>query len=235
MKLSKSDQAYILRWAKRVKAINALGGECNICKTKDIFVLDFHHCGAKEIEISRHLNHGGRWSTLNKEIKQCVLLCRNCHAEHHHKDGRASKKKTETLINLEKIECEECGYKGRNYASLDFHHLDGIKIFHLSDVFSRKKSVNVVLLKEEIEKCSVLCRNCHTKKHININKYKIYEQEILKRSEKQCEIRGNVSKIDVIKMLLGGMKQIEISRKIGCAKSTISRIVNNHIDSQLME
>jgi Zn finger protein HypA/HybF involved in hydrogenase expression len=56
--------------------------------------------------------------------------------------------------------CKKCN-ESRNYI-LDFHHLDPLqKDFNLGDAskYSFKK------IKTELEKCIVLCRNCHSEFH----------------------------------------------------------------------
>ena len=61
------------------------------------------------------------------------------------------------------LECEECGEN--HPACLDFHHIDpSKKSFSLGRI---NKFLCKKLIKEEIAKCSVLCANCHRKKHWN--------------------------------------------------------------------
>lgn len=51
--------------------------------------------------------------------------------------------------------CADCGYNGHHVA-LQFHHIDGNeKEFNVCNAKSIKQA------KEEIEKCIVLCANCH--------------------------------------------------------------------------
>ena len=90
MKYSKLDNNYALRWAKRIRAINILGGKCRECNNDNIFQLEFHHIdkNKKNANISDlftgNRKHSKRWSVVEKEIKKCFLVCRNCHAECHH-------------------------------------------------------------------------------------------------------------------------------------------------------
>ena len=54
--------------------------------------------------------------------------------------------------------CVECGYK-KHPAALDFHHRDpATKLFSLG---SKVHSYGKERIIEEIEKCDVLCANCH--------------------------------------------------------------------------
>ena len=42
MTVSKQDSNYALRWAKKIRAINLLGGECDICGNDNIFYWEYH-------------------------------------------------------------------------------------------------------------------------------------------------------------------------------------------------
>lgn len=57
--------------------------------------------------------------------------------------------------------CAICGYNKCAYA-LDFHH-DGDKEFDISIAVAGNRSINEV--KKEMEKCIVLCSNCHRELH----------------------------------------------------------------------
>lgn len=76
---------------------------------------------------------------------------------------------SETYLNGEDyynrmLESASCGNCGESYpAALDFHHADpDEKNFSIGNT---RTSTAPVLLKEESEKCVVLCRNCHAKHH----------------------------------------------------------------------
>lgn len=75
---------FILRWAKKYRAIENLGGKCVKCGESRIFALDFHHTNPNEKEfglgsIMRHKT----WKAIESELKKCIILCRNCHSIHH--------------------------------------------------------------------------------------------------------------------------------------------------------
>lgn len=60
-----------------------------------------------------------------------------------------------------RYECEVCGYD-KNTAALCFHHLDpSEKDFEITNA----KTASLAKLKIEIEKCVVLCSNCHMEEH----------------------------------------------------------------------
>jgi len=61
-----------------------MGGKCELCGyDKCIFALDFHHKGNKENNIAHIINNESKGKAL-KEIKNCLLVCANCHRELHH-------------------------------------------------------------------------------------------------------------------------------------------------------
>lgn len=67
--------------------IQKRGGKCEKCGyNKNISALEFHHLDPSKKEFtldSRNLERHSDEEIL-KEFDKCVLLCANCHAEHHH-------------------------------------------------------------------------------------------------------------------------------------------------------
>ena len=57
--------------------------------------------------------------------------------------------------------CKECGED--HPATLDFHHQDGEKTGNVSDLV--KDEYSIERIQEEIDKCIILCSNCHRKHH----------------------------------------------------------------------
>lgn len=93
------DRVFILRWAKKLRAVQMLGGKCIECGIDDIFILEFHHKDPSKKEygmsnIKRHLP----WDLIEKEAKKCELLCRNCHTKLHNKESSDKFKKLYDLI-----------------------------------------------------------------------------------------------------------------------------------------
>lgn len=74
----------------RKKIILKKGGRCELCGyEKNLAALCFHHKNPDHKEIQMNI---GRMPTNNeflkkikKELKKCLLLCCNCHAEIHNK------------------------------------------------------------------------------------------------------------------------------------------------------
>lgn len=58
--------------------------------------------------------------------------------------------------------CQHCGYK-KSYRALHFHHLDpSQKDFHPS---KNGNTRSWEVLKKELDKCILLCSNCHCEEH----------------------------------------------------------------------
>lgn len=74
-------------YAKKLKAIDLLGGNCEKCKETDFYKLCFHHENKEDKENNISALSGRRWSVIEKEVKKCTLLCQNCHHEEHFKNG----------------------------------------------------------------------------------------------------------------------------------------------------
>lgn len=78
----------VKKWRRRTKAriIEAMGGKCQCCGyNKCHNSLDLHHINPEEKELA----FGGiraspkRWELIVKELRKCILVCRNCHGEIH--------------------------------------------------------------------------------------------------------------------------------------------------------
>ena len=80
----------------------------------------------------------------------------------------------EMLIDYKGGKCERCGYNKCNRA-LEFHHLNPQeKDFSISKHINR----NIEELKSEVDKCILLCSNCHAEVH-----QELYDKGLLKEEE----------------------------------------------------
>ncbi|MBU3923558.1 MAG: hypothetical protein KJ592_01435 [Nanoarchaeota archaeon] len=64
------------------------------------------------------------------------------------------------------LSCLKCGES--HVATIDFHHSFGDKEKNISKMVADGYSIDRI--KEELEKCEVLCSNCHRKIHFKNNK-----------------------------------------------------------------
>jgi hypothetical protein len=72
----------------------------------------------------------------------------------------------EKIVKAMGGECACCGYKRCNDA-LDLHHLDpSTKEFAMRDIVANPKSWVKII--EEVKKCVLLCKICHTEFHAGL-------------------------------------------------------------------
>lgn len=229
------DYNFISRWGKKLKAINEKGGCCCVCGNNNIEHLSFHHTSMKDKEctISSLLTSHNKWNIIQKELEKCILVCENCHREIHYQqdleknDKRYTNVKDSYLYYLNTISCSVCGYS-KCKRSLDLHHKDDKKI----EFCNIRKRLNTIedldeIIRDELDKCIVLCANCHRTEHFNKEKYGMYEEHIIKKSNNLCEKQSKIDRNVVKKYLESGMKQIQISKILNCSRGTISDIINN--------
>jgi len=222
----KKDNRYILCWAKKIRAIDILGGKCTGCGNVDPITMVFHHSSdEKEENINTLIKN--RWSNVLIELPKCVLLCARCHSDHHCYDVRGLKIKRRLLELKGSSKCIECGY---DHDGLDFHHLDEEKKkFNFGHIIARKLVVPIDLIIEELDKCVVLCKNCHIYKHFDVDRFNKFKDEIYRRSIEHKECPKPIDVNAVIEMLKSGVdNQSEIARRLGCRKTTISDLIQRN-------
>jgi hypothetical protein len=52
---------------------------CSQCGESDPIVLEFHHVGGKDTEVSRLISNGASVDVIKAEVIRCVVLCASCH------------------------------------------------------------------------------------------------------------------------------------------------------------
>ncbi len=74
------------RWLDRKKkAVELMGGKCCKCGyNKNCAALDFHHLDPSEKSYDWGTLRLRSWANILEELKKCVMLCKNCHAELHY-------------------------------------------------------------------------------------------------------------------------------------------------------
>lgn len=227
--MTKTIKERIRRIAKKLFLVNKLGGKCSECGDTRFYVLHFHHTREdKTFNVCSH--RSGRMSELMPESNKCILLCANCHQKHHTKTMRIKTSRNTTkktcLKYLNTTCCERCGEN--NDRILNFHHttnkeflitnaINNITTFHIDDLTDD--------LKLELDKCIVLCPNCHMEEHYDLEFYKKYEDEIIYKTNNLKEIQKPLDRNVVKEMYENGMKQIDIARYFSASKGTICDIL----------
>jgi predicted transcriptional regulator len=217
----------ILYYAKKIKAIHLLGSKCKMCGENDIFKLCFHHRSDKEIEMNRFKYQA--WSKIENEIKKCDLLCHNCHIEFHFGsepiDNRFKVNKNLFLEYKDEFSCSICDYN-KCQSSLHFHHKSD-KLFTLAKVSVSYKNIFDIhdnILKE-LDKCTVVCANCHYRIHTHVDFYYDNKDKILSKVNNMPENRPKIDRDLTIKMYNDGNKQSDIARFFGCDRATVCKII----------
>lgn len=77
---------------------------------------------------------------------------------------RRKDRKLKSILKMYKLNkgCIICGYN-KCTAALDFHHIDNDKSFNVSQMINDGCSLTKIM--EEVEKCELLCSNCHRELH----------------------------------------------------------------------
>ena len=223
--LNKADSMYALRWAKKIKAIDMLGGVCEKCGENNCMVLEFHHKNGEEKEFSFNDKINGRWSMIEPELPKCMVLCRNCHSEIHSGGNKRNVKIKKKLLEIKGVSsCLICGYD-KNVGVLDFHHKRD-KEFHVNCSRVRHADVSLEDIILEIDKCEVLCSNCHILKQINQKRFNRLKPYIDYKIDNYKELRPELDKDLIYDMYFNqGMRQVDIVRHFDCSKGTISGII----------
>lgn len=159
--------------AQKIIEIKKLS-KCKYCNEKDWRCLDFHHINPskKKETISRLVSSSYSWKTINREIQKCELICANCHRITDiatqlkvKDDSNNYRLRNRKLVNdfKKKCGCTKCGFN-KNVVALDLHHEDPKnKRSNVSWLLNKNQKIVI----EEMQKCIVLCANCHRKHHSN--------------------------------------------------------------------
>ena len=75
--------ARVYKVTKKIISEAKLSG-CSRCPESHPAALDFHHVGPKTFSIADTRSRGISVARLNKELKNCILLCANCHRKEHY-------------------------------------------------------------------------------------------------------------------------------------------------------
>lgn len=114
---------------------------------------DFRYCPSckQECSIENFYNRRGK--------KYSSVYCKDCTKEQSLKRQRKLKKQ---MVEYKGNKCERCGYH-KYIGALEFHHIDpSVKDFNPS---SLKRYTFDEKIKNELDKCILLCANCHREVH----------------------------------------------------------------------
>lgn len=156
---------------------------CERCGETHPACLDFHHIDEKAMDVSRMANHGYSKQRIREEMEVCIVLCASCHRKRHYSseavvevspsessregtdtdDRAAERRRLRVWLDTYKRESDGCTRCDESDpGSLDFHHV-GPKTMGIAQMISRRCPEDRI--REELEKCELLCANCHRKEH----------------------------------------------------------------------
>ena len=117
----------------------------------------FYHCNRCES------NKPASDFYFRKNRNTVTSYCKLCNSEYHKNRLINIKRK---MVKYKGDKCDECGieHNQMNYAIFDFHHLDPTK---KDSKFKNIKHRSWDIIKKEIEKCVLVCSNCHRLIHSN--------------------------------------------------------------------
>lgn len=74
---------------RKLQFVQSFGGQCSVCGyQKNLSALTFHHTkpARKGFQIDVRAFSNRTIERISVELKKCILLCNNCHAELHNPD-----------------------------------------------------------------------------------------------------------------------------------------------------
>ena len=109
---------------------------------------------------------------INRNTVKRRRICKDCANKYRRIRSHNNYKLwiNEILPSIRPIKCEICGYS-KSIAALDFHHKDpSIKEARIRQLLwaynpYTSTKINVEKVKKEINKCQILCSNCHRELH----------------------------------------------------------------------
>jgi len=71
--------------SRKIELIKLRGGKCSVCGyQKNLSALTFHHAkSTKDFKLDMRSLSNRTHSSILLEVKKCILVCHNCHAELH--------------------------------------------------------------------------------------------------------------------------------------------------------
>lgn len=159
------------RLKERQEAMRALkeSSPCTDCGEFYPFcVMEFDHVeGVKVSKLATWAVNNGRQRVL-EEIEKCELVCSNCHMERTYSRmgeerayARPRSLRNRDIMRLTKSQpCADCGISYEPHI-MEFDHVRGEKKFNIGALGRNVKTDELIA---EMNKCDVVCGNCHAQR-----------------------------------------------------------------------
>jgi hypothetical protein len=149
---------------------------CVDCGEANILFLEFDHTGKKTEWISWLIRKHASLDDIKFEISKCEVRCIGCHRKKTNQKYTDSKNKNSKQVKfirefLQNNQCIDC--KTSDADILEFDHVRGQKTYNVSTLVGSRYSVTRI--KEEIDKCDIVCCKCHRIRTATRSKWKILE------------------------------------------------------------
>ncbi|MFB6233515.1 MAG: homing endonuclease associated repeat-containing protein, partial [Haloarculaceae archaeon] len=161
---------------------------CRNCGETDPACLDFHHVDAttKEMAMTEMITYGYGREKLREEMTKCTVLCTNCHRIEHHGDGdvgggpgtESSSLQTWVYEYKATAGCAQCGRSDPR--CLVCHHDGEEKRATVAQLVSDGRPRDEI--ETELDRCVILCANCHRKEHVTLPRENGESTEQLRQS-----------------------------------------------------
>lgn len=109
----------VTKWRETTKKriVESFGGECCICGYNKFYgSLALHHINPdeKKFSLSGARANPKSWLKIVNELRKCVLICNNCHAEYHaglidHEQIKNAKRFNEDFVDYKSLKIGKLG------------------------------------------------------------------------------------------------------------------------------
>jgi hypothetical protein len=172
--------------------------------------------------------------------------CKLCHNTRRNRYFRSNKEKAVAYLGGA---CEICGYD-KSPAAFDFHHRDPTqKDFNIS----KYRGASIEKIKPELDKCALLCANCHREVHFNENlskqiaeiKPRVFRPKVyschdcgtsVSRRVKRCmtchskkEERVDWPTIEKVMSMVNESNYSAVGRELGVSDNAVRKRIKNHL------
>ncbi len=148
-------------WVQQLKASKP----CASCGIKVApYALDFDHRNPdlKVADVSTLVRQAVSLEVLKAEVAKCDLICVCCHRLRTYKGSTVyrTRRFAQNMAALDRLKeslpCLDCGtfFKA---CQMDFDHVSGVKVSNVSQMVGRPS----VEIEVELDKCQLVCANCH--------------------------------------------------------------------------
>lgn len=184
--------------------------------------------GVINIEERKQCSICGEYKTLVEFTVRSVVdgkinyrsECKDCMKKYDAVRHQEKKK----FIDSKKDFCRKCG-ETRKYV-LDFHHIDSSK---KSFTISSKTNYSLEKIENEINKCVLLCSNCHREFHHMAQNYNLTLEDYIGADIENMELISQ-DELDEIEEKIKGHRMSMMTKH-----SYLSAILNGNLDEVLQE